>query len=313
MAKPNTLFKDAYNRALSLLSQEGEIPSEGALARQLEVSRTTVRAVLARMAEGGILRVEDGRRAMVRRPVAADRFPADETDPLDQVIERGFMQRILQGGAQPGDAIGEADLARELGVGVSAVREFLIRFSRFGLIEKRRNSQWVLKGFTRAFALELTEVRELFELRSALAFVELPDDHPAWASLAAIEEEHRRLLPRVEEQRAAFSRLDERFHRLIHEASGNRFVIDFYDVIAMIFHYHYQWNKQGETERNRQALVEHLDIVAALRTRNAMEVEFYCRRHLRSARETLLRSIPPAAAEAAGEEDALRPQAAATS
>ena len=42
-----------------------------------------------------------------------------------------------------------------------------IRFSRFGLIEKRPNSHWVLKGFTRDFALELTEVREMFELRSA--------------------------------------------------------------------------------------------------------------------------------------------------
>jgi DNA-binding GntR family transcriptional regulator len=42
--------------------------------------------------------------------------------------------------------INELELAREIGVGTSSVREFLIRFSRFGLIEKRPNSHWVLKA-----------------------------------------------------------------------------------------------------------------------------------------------------------------------
>jgi len=107
------------------------------------------------------------------------------------------------------------------------------------------------------------------------------------------------MLAAIDRRYTIFSALDERFHRLIHEASGNRFVIDFYDVIAMIFHYHYQWNKAGEKERNRAALEEHLLYIAALRTRDAMEAEFYCRRHLRSARETLLQSIPSGAAEPA--------------
>ena len=29
-------------------------------------------------------------------------------------------------------------------------------------------------------------------------------------------------------------------HRLINDASRNRFIEDFYDVISLIFHYHYQ-------------------------------------------------------------------------
>ena len=32
------------------------------------------------------------------------------------------------------------------------------------------------EGFTRAFALELTEIREMFELRSAAAFAALPEE-----------------------------------------------------------------------------------------------------------------------------------------
>ena len=79
--------------------------------------------------------------------------------------------------------INELELARDIGTGTTSVREFLIRFSRFGLIEKRPNSHWILKGFTREFALELTEVREMFELRSAASFAALDADHPAWQEL----------------------------------------------------------------------------------------------------------------------------------
>jgi DNA-binding GntR family transcriptional regulator len=172
------------------------------------------------------------------------------------------------------------------------VREFLIRFSRFGLIEKRPNSHWVLKGFTRDFALELTEVREMFELRSAARFVALPQDDPAWEELRKIEAVHRDILADIDNRYKEFSELDERFHLLVHKSSSNRFIVDFYDIIAIIFHYHYQWNKANARERNARALEEHLAYIAALRSRDPKQAEQACRRHLKSARETLLQSIP---------------------
>lgn len=293
VSKPKTLFKEAYNRCLRLLETADGLPSETELGAALDISRTTVRSILGRLEEAGLIAWNKREKRLLRRPEAADHFPSEETDPISRIIERGFMHRILAGGAHAGDLIGEADIARDLGVGVSAVREFLIRFSRFGLIEKRRNSQWVLKGFTRDFALELTEVREMFELRAALRFAALPPADDAWTRLAEMEKEHHGFMAQIEARYDAFSELDERFHRLIHEASHNRFVIDFYDVISMIFHYHYQWNKTGEKERNRTAMTEHLDYIRALQSRDASEVEFFCRRHLRSARTTLLQSIVP--------------------
>ena len=60
-----------------------------------------------------------------------------------------------------------SELAREFDVSTIAIRDYLNRFTRFGLVEKRTNSGWVIRGFTKEFALELFEVRELFELRSA--------------------------------------------------------------------------------------------------------------------------------------------------
>jgi DNA-binding GntR family transcriptional regulator len=85
----------------------------------------------------------------------------------------------------------------------------------------------------------------------------------------------------------------------VHDASRNRFIEDFYDIIAFIFHYHYQWNKTLEKQRNRIAIVEHLDYIDALLSLDAERVEVACRRHLGSARITLLASLAPDAGTAA--------------
>lgn len=297
MSKGKNVYKDAYNRCLRLLDETRHLPSEPELGAALGVSRTTVRAILGRMEETGLIAWNKREKTVMRPPTPRDFFPEEETDTLAQIIERSFMRRLLAGGAEAGIQINELELAREIGVGTTSVREFLIRFSRFGLIEKRRNSHWVLKGFTRSFALELTEIREMFELRSAAAFAGLPADNPAWDELEKLEAEHLALQKDIAARFTEFSELDERFHRLIHSASRNRFIVDFYDVIAMIFHYHYQWDRAGERERlrNEAAVGEHLIYIGALKSRDPAKVDAACRLHLKSARHTLLTSMPESA------------------
>ena len=300
MARQNTLFKEAYNRYAAGLKADTALPSEPDIAAELGVSRSTTRAILMRLSDVGIILWNKRQKTVLRQPMQADFFPEEETNSLHDIIERSFMLRIMSDEAQPGMQINELELAREIGTGTSVVREFLIRFSRFGLIEKRPNSHWILKGFTREFALELADVREMFEMHSAAEFGRLPPDHHAWKALRAIEREHHDLIEDFDARYRDFSRLDEKFHLLIHRASNNRFIADFYDVIAIVFHYHYQWNKAFARERNSRAIVEHLDYIAALQSRDPQRIDAACRNHLASARQTLLQSIPQAATELAG-------------
>jgi DNA-binding GntR family transcriptional regulator len=292
MSKTSIVFKQTYNRCLHLLNTCEELPSEPELGLTLGVSRTTIRAVLTQLDGSGLIAWEKRRKMRLRTPCPTDFFPAEETDSPAEIVERGFMRRLLAQGVEPGTQITEAELARDLGVGITGVREFLIRFSRFGLVEKHPKSRWMFKGFTRDFALELVEIRDMFELRSAFAFTALADGHPSWEALNRIEGEHHALAAAIATRYAEFSELDERFHRLIHNASRNRFIIDFYDIIAMVFHYHYQWNKTDERERNAVAVAEHLAYAEALRSRDRLRVQTACRAHLASARETLLKSLP---------------------
>lgn len=292
MARQNTVFKDAFNRCAASLEARENLPSEPELSARLGVSRTTVRTILSRLQDLGLISWEKRQKVVLRNPTPQDLFPDEETNSLFEIIERSFMRRILAEDARPGMQINELEFAREIGAGTTSVREFLIRFSRFGLIEKRPNSHWVLKGFTRNFALELSEVREMFELRSAAVFAQLPDDHPAWQELEEIETEHRALLADIGNRYTDFSQLDEKFHLFVHRASMNRFIVDFYDIIALVFHYHYQWSKLYARQRNENAIIEHLAYIDALRSRDQAQIGAACRAHLRSARETLLQSLP---------------------
>lgn len=292
--KTNTVFKRAHNQALQRLGDYpvgSDIGTESAWAEALSVSRTTVRAVLRTFASSRLIRAEGRRKVLKRRPRRQDYFPEAETEQVGEVVEKRFMRWILDGDCKPGQQINAFELARQFGVSTSAVRDYLNRFNRFGLLERRKSGSWTFKGFTRGFAEELFEVREMFELRSAQRFTAISSHDPAWAALKRIEQEHVELLNDAERRFADFSELDERFHRLINDASRNRFIVGFYDLISMIFHYHYQWNKRDEKERNVAAIREHLTYISALRSRDRTAATETCRAHMATARKTLMDAV----------------------
>jgi DNA-binding GntR family transcriptional regulator len=292
--KTNTVFKRAHNQWLSRLrglAINSEIGSEPYWSEALGVSRTTVRSVLAALAAKGILARDGRRKVLLRRPVSTDLYPDLETEQLGAIVEKRFMKWILDGDCKPGQQINGLELARQFGVSTSAIRDYLNRFSQFGLLERRPSGSWAFKGFTNEFAEELFEVREMFELRSAQRFVALVADDPAWAALARVKQEHVVLLDQAESRFADFSELDERFHRLINDASRNRFIVSFYDLISMIFHYHYQWNKRDEKQRNIAAMREHLIYIDGLESRDRAMATESCRAHMATARATLMASI----------------------
>lgn len=290
--KTDTVFKRAFNDAVDLvgeLSVGADLPSEHALGARLGVSRTTVRKVLASLKAQGIV-AGDGRRRVLNSAPEVQRYPKAETMPTAAQVEERFMEWMLRDDTLPGTFINELDLARTFGVATTSIREFLNQFQRFGLIERRPSGRWVLKGFTTDFALELFEIREMFELRSARAMARLPEDAPSWGQLLALRREHEILLAEIDSRYHDFSDLDSRLHRLVNAAAPNRFIEGFSDVITLIFHYHYQWNKRDERQRNEVAIGEHLDYIDALVSRDTARIERACRVHLSSARDTLIRS-----------------------
>jgi DNA-binding GntR family transcriptional regulator len=291
--KTDAVFKRAFNDALDLISALGDgeaLPSENNLSARLSISRTTLRKVLSGLSARGAVTGSGRQRFVGSTKKAMQRFPEAETVLMSEQVEKRFMEWMLRDDTRPGTSINELELARQFDVATTGIREFLNRFQRFGLIERRPNAGWVFKGFTASFALELFEIREMFELRSAITFAMMPAESPLWQRLEALRGEHVALLREIERRYHDFSDLDSRFHRLINSAAPNRFIEDFYDIITLIFHYHYQWAKHDERQRNEVAIREHLTYIEALLSRNVSIVQLACRAHLASAKETLIRS-----------------------
>ena len=71
----------------------------------------------------------------------------------------------------------------------------------------------------------------------------------------------------------------------------NRFIREFYEIISLIFHYHFQWNKVDERERNEIAIHEHLAIIQGLESGDARATRKAVAVHMSSARNSLFRSI----------------------
>lgn len=291
MARSDRLFKRCFNDALDLLATDQAILSISELADYLNVSRNTARRVRDKLADRGLLRAATRGWRRARAPRPADYYPDSAVRTTDERLEELFMQKILNEELVPKSRINEAALAKELGVSTSAVREFLLRLSRFEFIRKEPQRSWVLEGFTEDYAEELHEVRVLFELRSIEKLIALPEDDRFWPMLLRVHNEHKRFLGDYETCYMDFPALDTRFHRFLNQASNNRFFANLQDAIALVFHYHYRWNKFDEKERNQIAAQEHIAIVEALLIRDRDGAEAAFRTHLNSARRSLIASL----------------------
>ena len=294
MARTNTRFVEAYNNLLGDCNKMkiGDfLPSENTLATRLGVSRTVVRSVLARLDEHAIIALE-------RREKVIKRCPTDD-DFLDQrpvlltvdELEGRFFEWVLRMDVPPGTTLNVAQLSKDFSVATHTLQEFFSSLSRFGIVVRGPRGGWVLHGFTKDYALELCDFRTVLELNSVSHIVTLPDSHDIWLRLDQLEHDHNDLLDRIDQDFHDFSQLDETFHTAINNVVTNRFVKEFQKIISLVFHYHFQWNKSDERVRNETAIREHLDYIDALRSRDLNSAQAAAKRHLSTAKQTLVSSL----------------------
>src|SRR6476661_3130753 len=101
-----------------------QLGAQAELASQPEVSRPTLRTVLRSMVEAGILTVDGMRRRVTRHPVKSDYFPEIQTETVGEIVERQFLQWVLQGDFRSGQLINCAELARKFNTSTTAIREY---------------------------------------------------------------------------------------------------------------------------------------------------------------------------------------------
>ena len=295
MAAPSFLILNTANKITSLI-ESGDIPinavlKNSTLAKRLEVSRTTINAAIQLLISNGIAKVESAQKIVTRLPCPEDYFDiSNKPSCKEEVIESYFLGLINDGNLLPGDKFSELELSTASGCNTISVREFLIKFSRFGLIEKSPRAKWQMVKFDKKFAEDLIDFRRILEMNSITQLLMKPSDDKVWLELSDLLDQHRAVLADVENRFAEFSELDRQLHLIIQEASNNRFFMQFFNVVSIICHYHYQWDKYDEFERNVVALEEHIDILTHLLAHNTSGVINAMEVHLNTAKQSLLAS-----------------------
>ena len=294
MARTNTRFVEAHNKMLTICDKMkiGEIlPSENTLSSRLGVSRTVVRKVLAELETQSMIALNGREKTVSRRSTSADRSEAPPVLLGIDELEGRFLNWVLRMDVPSGTTLNVAQLAKDFSTATHTLQEFFSSLSRFGIVARRPKGGWVLHGFTKEYALELSDFRTMLELHSVRQLVTLPETHDIWGRLDALERDHRDLLDRIDADFHDFSPLDEAFHAAINNVVQNRFANEFQKIISLVFHYHYQWNKSDERTRNENAINEHLQYIDALRSRDLERALEAANRHLRSSKQTLLTSL----------------------
>ncbi|WP_243728770.1 GntR family transcriptional regulator [Mesocricetibacter intestinalis] len=259
------------------------------------MSRTTVRHGLDYLKERGILVQGEGVLLISRRPQPSEKLSyirLKKGDSSDlQRLERYFQNAVQKKDIKPGDEFSELQLAKHANVDIFTVREYLIQFLRFNLIVKLSRGKWKLAEFTPHYADKLFELREMLECHALNCFMNLPQEDIRWNEMKMLLQEHRELRENISELYRNFAELDHRLHSLILSAADNPFINDFIELISVIFHFHYQWDNRDLHTRNILAVEEHLALLVKIVSRDDLGAITELRRHLQTAKKTLMNSI----------------------
>jgi GntR family transcriptional regulator of vanillate catabolism len=144
---------------------------------------------------------------------------------LQETVLMQLRDLILRGDFAPGQRLAEQQLAERLGASRTPVRGALVTLEQEGLIEANDTGGYVVRPFTAREVLDAIAVRGLLEGMAARLVAEHGVSRQLQGDLQACLDEGDRLLainPLTLESYAAYADMNDRFHALILQASGNR-------------------------------------------------------------------------------------------
>lgn len=208
----------------------------------------------------------------------------DSYKPLREVVSETLRDAIVAGTLKPGERLMEIQLAEELGVSRTPVREAIrkLELEGFVIMIPRRG--------TYVADLSIKDFNEVFEIRTALDVLA--------AGLAAERitdhelEDLQRILVAIGEhidqgQFEGIVDLDVEFHDLLYRACRNDRLVGIISNLREQF-MRFRSISMAYPGRLRKTLEEHSRLVEAIAQRNVELAQQRAREHLENAEQTLL-------------------------
>jgi GntR family transcriptional regulator of vanillate catabolism len=144
---------------------------------------------------------------------------------LQETVLMQLRDLVLRGEFPPGGRLAEQQLAERLGASRTPVRAALVTLEQEGLVEANGTGGYLVRRFTMREVIDAIAVRGHLEGMAARLVAEHGLSRQLRLDLQACLDEGDRLLradPLGYDDYAAYAAMNDRFHRLVVEASGNR-------------------------------------------------------------------------------------------
>lgn len=202
----------------------------------------------------------------------------NKKDRVYEILKR----RIIELELAPGFPIYEAELAGELGVSKTPVREALRQLERDGLVENFPARGSIVSNISSQDVDDVFQIREILEIGAARRAAQLGGNDELLRELS----EDRRLLAETEASPALVHEWGtwEDVHISILRSLNNRSLLDMYiglvDRITRIRNY---YSRFLATRRYHDILAEHAAILDAICSRDCDVAEHTMQQHLHNA------------------------------
>ncbi|HAH8868519.1 TPA: GntR family transcriptional regulator, partial [Escherichia coli] len=147
MSRSQNLRHNVINQVIEDMARgniPSPLPSQSGLAEMYNISRTTVRHILQHLSACGVLTLVGKNYVIARKPEQNDGFDCITASLKEQnrLFEQAFFTMINLRQLRAGESFSELQLARAAGVSPVVVREYLLKFGRYNLIQSEKRGQW---------------------------------------------------------------------------------------------------------------------------------------------------------------------------
>jgi GntR family transcriptional regulator, rspAB operon transcriptional repressor len=203
-------------------------------------------------------------------------------DNAATAVHQRLRDGILSGEFRPNHRLVEEELAAELSVSRTPVREALLRLRQEGLVLQKRG--WLVRDHAPEEILEYLEARgELEAVAARLAATRITAQQ--LDRLVALMEQME-----GEPNRRLFNEINGEFHDLVTEAGGNPVLASFARSSKINY---WTFSTPIRFTHDQDAVVdrEHRELVAALRHGDAARAEKVAREHVRHTADIIAASL----------------------
>ena len=214
----------------------------------------------------------------------------DGYKPLRDVVFETLRDAIIKQVLKPGERLMEIQLADEMGVSRTPVREAIRKLELEGLVVMVPRKGAYVAG------VSMKDIHEVYEVRAALEMlaVSLAAERITDEELDALE---RQVLRESEAENSEGEKaldniiyIDSTFHDIIYQAAHNQRLVQFVNILQEQLQ-RFRAASLSRPGRSKTALLEHKQIVEALAERNGELASKLAKEHIENAENAMISSM----------------------